>query len=63
MEFLPLAPSEWPQDVQKRFQDTIPTIFGCKKVVFQKCLFSSGNPKFFEGRLAQLRNEKPFFSL
>ena len=36
----PLAPLEWPQDVQKRLQDTTPTIFGCKRAILQKCLFS-----------------------
>ena len=47
MDSLPLALSEWPQDVQKRFQDTTPTIFGCTRAVFQKCLFSIRNARFF----------------
>ena len=31
---------QWPPDVHKRSQDTIPTIFGCKRTILQKCLFS-----------------------
>ena len=54
VEFLPLAPSEWPQDVQKKPQDTTPTIFGCKRAILQKCLFSLRKPRVFEGRVAPL---------
>ena len=61
MEFLPLAPSEWPQDAQKRFQDTIPTIFGCKRAVFQKCLFSYGNPRFLRVGWPSCAVNIPFF--
>ena len=61
MESLPLAPSEWPQDVQKRFQDTIPTIFGCKRAVFQKCLFSYGNPRFLRVGWPSCSVKIPFF--
>ena len=59
----PLAPSEWPQDVPKRPQDTTPTIFGCKRAILQKCLFSFGKQRVFEGRVAKLRSEHPPFSL
>ena len=61
MDSLPLAPSEWPQDVQKRFQDAIPTIFGCKRAVFQKCLFYKREIYIFEGRVAKLASEHPPF--
>ena len=59
VDSLPLAPSEWPQDVHKRSQDTIPAIFGCKRAVLQKCLFSFRKPGVFEGRVAKLRNVFP----
>ena len=58
------GPFEWPQDVHKRSQDTILTIFGCKRAVLQKCLFSWRNLRVFEGRVAKLRSEHPpFFAL
>ena len=56
-----LAPSEWPQDVHQRSQDTIPTIFGCKRAVFEKCLLSSGQTSIFDWRWAKLRSEHPLF--
>ena len=42
----PPGPFAWPPDVHKRSQDTIPTIFGCKKAILQKCLFSLKNKGF-----------------
>ena len=62
----PTAPGlfEWPQDVHKRSQDTIPTIFGCKRAILQKPMFSWGKPGVCDGRVAKLRNEHPpFFAL
>ena len=47
---------QWPPDVHKRSQDTTPTIFGCKRAIVQKCLFSLGKQGFVEGRVAKLRN-------
>ena len=44
---------EWPPDVHKRSQDTTPTIFGCKRAILQKCLFSLGKQRVFEGRVAK----------
>ena len=44
---------EWPPDVHKRSQDTTPTIFGCKRAMLQKCLFSAGKQMVFEGRVAK----------
>ena len=61
MDSLPLALSEWPQDVQKRSQRTIPTISGCKRAVFEKCLFSLGQTSICEDRWAKLRSEHPPF--
>ena len=50
---------EWPPDVHKRSQDTIPTIFGCKRAILQKCLFSWRKQRVFEGRVAKLRSVFP----
>ena len=38
---------QWPPDVHKRSQDTIPTIFGCKAAILQECLFSLRKTKGF----------------
>ena len=39
----------------------IPTIFGCKKAVWQKCLFYYKKICMFEGRVAKLAREHPPF--
>ena len=61
VDTLPLAPSEWPQDVHKRSQDTISAIFGCKRAAFDKCLFALSKTSIFDGRWAKLRSEHPLF--
>ena len=55
------GPFEWLQDVQRRPQETIPTICGCKRAIFEKCLFSLGKTSICEGRWAKLRSEHPPF--
>ena len=55
------GPFEWLQDVQRRPQETIPTIFGCKRAFFEKCRFSCKKTKVFEGRVAKLPGEHPPF--
>ena len=57
----PPGPFEWPEDVQRKPQETISTIFGCKRALFQKCLFSFKLIEVFEGQVAKLPNEHPPF--
>ena len=44
------GPFEWLEDVQRRPQETIPTIFGCKRAILRNCQFSYRKIEVFEGR-------------